>query len=308
MTMALSRKKASKKSASRTKSAKISRKSAKKTTRKKAARKVTAKAVQKAVRSGSLAEVSTEDLWKLFKSRKGTPEHKKELIERHQALVRYVAERICATLPKSVDADDLAQEGTFGLMDAIEKFDHKRGIKFKTYCSARIRGAILDALRSQDWVPRLVRQRAARLETIHRQWLSQCGREPTQTELAEVLEVEESQLGKEIKKAVPRSILNVSDRRVTGGEEGEHQLESMAESLETNPSDVAHRHDLMDVLTRTLTPKEKHILQMYYLSGLTLREIGVRLELTESRVCQIHSNVIRRLRERLKTSTDQYQA
>ncbi|KAA3609427.1 MAG: FliA/WhiG family RNA polymerase sigma factor [Planctomycetota bacterium] len=252
-------------------------------------------------------ELTTEELWERFKDH-GEKDLKKVLIERHQPLVRYVAERICATLPKSVDVDDLIQEGNFGLMDAINKFDHQRGIKFKTYCSARIRGAILDALRSQDWVPRLVRQRASRLEAIQRQWMSQCGREPTQAELAEALQVEEGQVPKEVGKARPHNILNVSDRRTPPGEDNESQLESLAESAEVNPADLAHRKDLMEVLTRTLTPKETRILRLYYLQGLTLREIGEKMELTESRVCQIHSNVIKRLRKRLQSTDEHFQA
>ena len=242
--------------------------------------------------------LTTEELWVRFKDT-GEPAIKAELVERHATLVRYVAERICSNLPRSVDVDDLVQEGNFGLMDAIEKFDLDRGIKFKTYCSTRIRGAILDALRSQDWVPRLVRQRAAKLDRVRQDWLARYGCEPTNSELARALEVEERDLHGAMKKAAPRAMLNLSDRRTKDSSETEPQMDSLGESSEPSPLDRAHRTDLLEVLTRNLTPKEKGILHMYYLEGLTLREIGQRLALTESRVCQIHSNILKRLRDRL---------
>ena len=254
-----------------------------------------------------VTELNTEEVWVRYKE---TGEHRlfQELIERHQQVVRFVAERIHATLPRSVDVDDLASAGNFGLMDAIQKFDLERGIKFKTYCSSRIRGAILDWLRSQDWVPRLVRQRAARMERIEREWLTVHGRQPTWAELARELEVHEKDIPREIKKAVPKAILNVSDRRATSSEDGDRHIDGLTESTEVDPSDQAHRRDLMTALTRTLTPKERRILEMYYLDGLTLREIGIELQLTESRVCQIHSNVIQRLRERLGPLREQFPA
>ncbi len=258
-----------------------------------------------AVTREELASMKAEELWRRYKET-GDPLLKQEIVVRHQPLVRYVAERLCMNLPPSVEVDDLIQDGNFGLMDAIEKFDLERGIKFKTYCSSRIRGAILDALRTQDWVPRLVRQRAARLERIQRQWLSRYGREPSQAELAEALAVGETELGRELAKATPRAILNVSDRRLPAGDGGETPLEVIAESRERNPAEAILGRDMMEELTRSLTPKERTILYLYYREGLTLREIGEHLSLTESRVCQIHSNIITRLRERLASRRDQY--
>jgi RNA polymerase sigma factor FliA len=247
------------------------------------------------------ADKETEDLWKEFKET-GCHELKKELIRRYQALVRFTAERMGASLPKSVDVDDLAQEGNFGLMDAIEKFDPERGIKFKTYCSTRIRGSILDALRSQDWVPRLARTRANKAEKVRQQFMSEEGREPTDKELADHLELDVTALNK----ARARSMLNLSDRRQDSSE-GRASIDTLSESGESNPFDLVNRRDMMSVITRSLSEKEKSILYMYYIDGLNLREIGERMALTESRVCQIHGNVIRRLRERLKGSADNFE-
>ncbi|MBC8329042.1 MAG: FliA/WhiG family RNA polymerase sigma factor [Planctomycetes bacterium] len=242
--------------------------------------------------------LSAEELWEAFHS-SGEDALKDELIERHQPLVRFIAERICRTLPSSVDADDLVQEGTFGLMDAIGKFDPTRGVKFKTYCSTRIRGAILDALRSQDWVPRLVRQRASKLNTLRQTFQASYGCEPTDNEVAKALDVSEKDLPKMLKKSRPRVMHNLSDRRVSASGEPDSDIDTLGESSEVSPLDHLKGKDLMAVLTRALTPKERVILEYYYLKGLTLREIGLLMDLTESRVCQIHSNVIKRLRERL---------
>lgn len=247
--------------------------------------------------------VSTEDLWRAYK-KDGAVEIRQELVRRHQPLVRFLAEHMVHKLPRSVDVEDLVQEGNFGLMDAIEKFDPERGIKFKTYCSTRVRGAILDSLRHQDWVPRLARQRANKVEKMREEWQYKYNREPTDREIAKHLEIPEKDLGK----SRPRAMHNLSDRRVSPTTEGENQIDTLGESGEENPLDYTHRNDLIEVLTASLSDKERHILQMYYLEGLTLREIGSVLSITESRVCQIHANVIKRLRKRLDKDADQFNA
>jgi RNA polymerase sigma factor FliA len=243
----------------------------------------------------------TEELWLEFK-KSGDPELKQELIERYLPLVKYTAEHMVNSLPKSVDVDDLIQEGNFGLMDAIEKFDLERGIKFKTYCNTRIRGSILDSLRGQDWVPRLARTRHNRAERLRQRFLSEKGREPNDEELAAELELDVNHLNK----ARAHSMLNMSDRRPDSTER-RTSIDTLSESIEVNPLESVNRADLMDVLTKPLSEKERKILYMYYIDGLNLREIGGKMSLTESRVCQIHGNVIRRLRERLKGSQDQFQ-
>ncbi|MBC8369534.1 MAG: FliA/WhiG family RNA polymerase sigma factor [Planctomycetes bacterium] len=248
-------------------------------------------------------QTSTEELWVELK-RTNDDEIRHEIVRRHQPLVRFLAEHMASKLPRSVDVDDLAQEGSFGLMDAINKFDPDRGIKFKTYCSTRIRGAILDSLRSQDWVPRLTRQRAVKIQKFVADFIEDQGREPSIKEIASTLEIPE----KAVKNAQPLAINQASDRRPQPNEDYDNSLDSIGESKEDNPFDVVNRKDLVAVITDQLGDKERSILQMYYIQGLTLREIGSALSITESRVCQIHSNVIKRLRTKLKGDADKFSA
>jgi RNA polymerase sigma factor for flagellar operon FliA len=249
-------------------------------------------------------EQPTEKLWILYRkqaSRRGPKEAAKlealrnELIERHYPLVRYIAERLLQTLPKSIELDDLVSAGLFGLMDAIRGFDASRGIKFKTYCSTRIRGAILDQLRSQDWVPRLVRLKASRIERALQRLTAEYGREPTHSELARSLEMDHQDLVREIQDSRARTMFSLSEK--WEDDEGSvEKVEILEDRTAIDPVHELNRRDLMNFLTRALTHKERFIIEQYYQYGHTMREIGEMLALTESRVCQIHSNVMGRLK------------
>ena len=251
------------------------------------------------------AELSNDELWRKYttlKSAKRRREIKEQLITIYMPLAKFHAERMASGLPKSVQVDDLMQEGMFGLMDAIDKFDPARGIKFRTYCGTRIRGAMLDGLRSQDWASRLTRQRSNHAERVRQDFLSRLGRPPTDEELAEELNLEVGML----KKANARSMLTISDRRAESGEQRNASIDTLSPSVHGDPLDQVNRKDMMEVLTRSLSDKERRILYMYYIDNLNLREIGEQLSLTESRVCQIHGNVIKRLRDRLADDRDQF--
>lgn len=254
--------------------------------------------------AGGLADTPTEELWGLYRTtagKKGTKAKDKLenlrniLIERHYPLVRYIAERLLQTLPKSIELDDLISAGLFGLMDAIRGFDADRGIKFKTYCSTRIRGAILDQLRSQDWVPRLVRLKASRIDRALQGLTAEYGREPTHAELARTLEMGHSDLSREIAEANPRSMFSLSEKWEDDDGSVE-KVEILEDKTSKDPVSELNRRDLMGFITRALTHKERFIIEQYYQYGHTMREIGEMLALTESRVCQIHSNVMSRLK------------
>ena len=222
------------------------------------------------------------------------------LIEHHLPLVRMIAERVLQTLPKSIELDDLSSAGTFGLMDAINGFDLTRGIKFKTYCTTRIRGSILDELRSQDWVPRLVRLKAHKLERATRKLEGELGRLPNQAELAKGLELSINDLIDHQKEASAKTIFSLSEKWDDGDDDKEmEKVEILADKKVVDPLDTIQQRDALDLITRNLTKKERLIILMYYYEGLTMREIGEVMELTESRVCQIHSNVMSRLKAQL---------
>ncbi|MAE29876.1 MAG: FliA/WhiG family RNA polymerase sigma factor [Planctomycetes bacterium] len=249
-------------------------------------------------------EVVTEDLWNYYRQAvEAGPKKAHEvekirntLMERHYPLVKYIAERLQQTLPRSIELDDLISAGLFGLMDAIRGFDPDRGFKFKTYCSTRIRGSILDQLRSQDWVPRLVRLKATRIDKALQSLTSQYGREPTHSELAESLELSHGDLSKEISGGTAKAVFSISERWDDSSEDGGEKSEIIEDKKATDPISELHQKDLMVYLTRSLTSKERFIIEQYYQVGHTMREIGEMLALTESRVCQIHSNVMGRLK------------
>ena len=249
-------------------------------------------------------ETTTEELWTLYRkevSKRGPKdpaqleELRNALIERHYPLVRYIAERLLQTLPKSIELDDLVSAGLFGLMDAIRGFDASRGIKFKTYCSTRIRGAILDQLRSQDWVPRLVRLKASRIERALQKLTAEYGREPTHAELARVLEMDHQDLVREIQESRAKTMFSLSEKW-EDDDGAVEKVEVVEDRTAIDPVHEMNRRDLMNFITRALTHKERFIIEQYYQYGHTMREIGEMLALTESRVCQIHSNVMSRLK------------
>jgi RNA polymerase sigma factor FliA len=250
-------------------------------------------------------ETPTEELWGLYqiaraRTDEGTTALEKIrniLMERHLPLVRYIAERLLQTLPKSIELDDLVSAGLFGLMDAIRGFDPERGIKFKTYCSTRIRGSILDQLRSQDWVPRLVRLKAGRIEKALQRLTGEYGREPTHAELAETLEMEHAELSKEMREANAKAMFSLSDKWEDHDDDNAtEKVDVLEDQHATDPFHELNRADILTFITRSLTHKERFIIEQYYEVGHTMREIGEMLALTESRVCQIHSNVMGRLK------------
>jgi RNA polymerase sigma factor for flagellar operon FliA len=238
-----------------------------------------------------------DGVWTKFKAT-GDPILRNRLIEAYYPLVRYISERLLATLPRSIELDDLTSAGLFGLMDAIDGFDMSRGIKFKTYCTMRIRGSILDELRSQDWVPRLVRLKANRIARACKALEARLGREPTDYEMAEELKIPLTEYREMTEESNAATIFSLSDKFDDPQEDGGlENSEVIADQKVATPLDALHRRDVIEVLTRNLSQKEKRIIIMYYYEGLTMKEIGRILDLTESRVCQIHSNVIMRLRE-----------
>ena len=250
-----------------------------------------------------LTTLQTEQIWELYhaaRAKKNAAELERlrnALLERHQPLVRYIAERLLQTLPKSIELDDLVSWGNFGLMDAIRGFEPERNIKFKTYCTTRIRGAILDQLRSQDWVPRLVRLKASKIDRALQKLTGEYGREPTHAELAEALKMDHGELIAEMEGASAKAMFSLSEKWDDRDDDSAvEKVDVLEDRRAIDPIGELHKRDMMHYLTKSLSHKERFIIEQYYQVGHTMREIGEMLALTESRVCQIHSNVMARLK------------
>jgi RNA polymerase sigma factor for flagellar operon FliA len=247
-----------------------------------------------------MTDEDVREVWREFKQ-SGREELRNQLIEKYLPVVRYIAERLLATLPSFVELDDLQSMGTFGLMEAIERFDPERGVQFKTYCMNRVRGAILDELRSMDWVPRLVRIKAGRIDkTVHR-LEARLGREPTYYELADEMGMSFEEYYRMVEGANATLIISLSDEWTDGEDNtGNRKIDLLEDEIGENPMVEFHKKDLKDFICRNLSKKEKLIIVLYYYEGLSMKEIADILGLTESRVCQIHSKVIGRLKTQLR--------
>ena len=243
-----------------------------------------------------IRDADYRDLWDAYTAKK-TPEVKAKLIEAYFPLVRYIAERLASTLPASVDVDDLTSMGTFGLIEAIDRFDVSRGFQFKTYCTSRIRGAILDSLRTNDWVPRLVRLRVNLVEKTMRRLHADLGREATTIEMSEALGMTVDQFRALREEASPVSMLSLTDETSDDSDGGSRMIDLVRDEKGVDPRQEQHRRDVQDLLFKHLSEKERVILSMYYYEGLSMREIASMMRLTESRICQIHAKVIRRLKD-----------
>jgi RNA polymerase sigma factor for flagellar operon FliA len=223
------------------------------------------------------------------------------LMENYLPIVRFNAERIGAKLPEEVDNDDLVSAGVFGLIDAIEAFDLDRGVKFETYCAQRIRGAMLDELRSMDWVPRLVRSRAQKLERVSRELESTYGRAPTEQEIADRLNLPRAEYEKVLRDA--NAVMQISLSRKcneTDSNKEVREIDVIEDRRGGDPLDEILRRDLKDLVTRGLSRAERLILILYYYEEMTMKEIGTTLDLSESRVSQMHSSVLSRLKDQFE--------
>jgi RNA polymerase sigma factor for flagellar operon FliA len=230
------------------------------------------------------------------------PIDRETLVETHVSLVKYLAARVGAKLPPSIEVDDLVGSGMLGLIDAAEKFDPSRGIRFRTYAERRIRGAILDHLRSLDWAPRSLRRRARELETAQAQLERDRGRAVDGAEVAEYLDMDlddfQSLMG-EINAVQITSLHSASD---SDAEAAADPIQSVPASPDLTPFAVYERRELRAQLAAAvdgLPEKERLVISLYYVDELTLKEIGLVLGVNVSRVSQIHSKAVGRLRSSL---------
>ncbi len=246
----------------------------------------------------------TEDVtetWKVYKQDQTNQELRNTLIERYLPLVRYNAEKVWAKLPEGVDMNDLISAGVFGLMDAIDAFDLERGVKFETYCVPRIRGAMLDELRTMDWVPRLVRSKASKLEAARKQAEAEVGRPPTDAEIAAKMKLSLEEFEKLKTEASAVNLVSLNKKWYeTDSYKDVREIDILEDSKGEDPTLGIQKRDVMRLVTRGLNRNERLIIILYYYEELTMKEIGSTLGLSESRVSQMHSSIVARLKDQLK--------
>ena len=249
-----------------------------------------------------LEQKTEEELWDLYK-RGRDPSIREAFIKQYAPLVKYVAGKVAVGMPHSVEFDDLVGFGVFGLLDAIDKYDPNKNVKFKTYAVTRIRGAIFDELRSIDWVPRSVRQKTREIEETIGSLEAQLGRTVSDQEIAAALGMNEDEFLKTMLKISGTSVLSLSDVWYAGDETDRISIgESIESPVSMNPDVIVEKEEIRRVIVEAineLPEKEKKVLVLYYYEDLTLKEIGQVLEVTESRVSQLHTKAILRLRAKL---------
>lgn len=245
-------------------------------------------------------QLDIDEVWRRYKADPTNQQLRNILIEHYLPLVRYNGERIWARLPEGVELDDLISAGVFGLMDAIDAFDLSRGVKFETYCVPRIRGAMLDELRTMDWVPRLVRSKASKLNEATKQLEAKLGRHPTETELAEHLEMSVEELEKMMVEANAVNLISLNKKWYeTDSYKDVREIDILEDKKGEDPTRRIQRNDLMRLVTKGLNRNERLIIILYYYEELTMKEIGATLDLSESRVSQMHSAIVARLQGQL---------
>ncbi len=250
----------------------------------------------------ALATKSEAELWRLYRQNHD-PRIREQLVKQYAPLVKYVAGKVAIGMPHNVEFDDLVGYGVFGLFDAIEKFDPDKHVKFKTYAVTRIRGAIFDELRSIDWVPRSVRQKTREVEETVRKLESSLGRAASDEEIAGELNISVKEFEKLMLKISGTSIMSLNDVWYTGEDSDTVSIADTIESPQSlNPDIIVEKDEMKRVIVQSineLPEKEKKVLVLYYYEDLTLKEIGQVLEVTESRISQLHTKAIMRLRAKL---------
>jgi RNA polymerase sigma factor for flagellar operon FliA len=244
--------------------------------------------------------VDTEKLWKEYQ-KKPTAELREQLIIAYSQLVKLVAGRLSMYLGHNVEYEDLVSYGIFGLIDAIDKFNSEKNVKFETYASLRIRGAILDQIRKMDWIPRTVRQRQRRIDDAIKSIEMRTGKTATDEELAAELGVSEEELCSWQSQLKITNVvsLNEFEEQGTGPEP---VMDATHNSHFAQPEDVVEEEELKEKLVESLallTEKERRVIELYYYEDLTLKEISKVLDVSESRVSQLHTKALLKMRRKM---------
>lgn len=252
---------------------------------------------------GKMAKASA--LLKKYKDepRKLSQLQKNGLIEEYAPLIKFIAQKIAVRLPANIELDDLISAGVIGLMDAIDKYDPTRDNKFKTYAEFRIRGAILDELRSQDWVPRSIRDKAKLLDRTMVQLEVSLGRTATDEEVAAALNITIEEFYELVNQVRPVSLVSIDDQQTFSNVDKKSILNILEGSKMANPYNQLNLKSVKDIIAKSieeLPERQRVVLSLYYYEDLNLKEIGQVLRVTESRVSQLHAQAVVRLRAKLQ--------
>ena len=246
-------------------------------------------------------------LWQQYR-RDRTDDLRNTLMEHYLPTVKYQSDRVLTRLPSEVDPDDVYSAGVLGLHAAVESFEPDRGVKFETYAGARIRGAIIDSLRQHDWVPRSVRRRNRRLDETRESLASELGHPPTDADMAEHLGMSPDDFHRLACQAEPVQMASL-DNSVPGRDRSHDATwaDLMALEEDDSPERKALREDLKHILTRHLSRKERLVLVLYYYEQMTMKEIAAALNLSETRICQIHTDIIDRLHDSMQDRVHEFE-
>jgi RNA polymerase sigma factor for flagellar operon FliA len=253
-------------------------------------------------------ESAVAQLWREYKQT-GQERLRERLILHYSPLVKYVAGRVGVGLPPNIEQADLVSYGIFGLIDAIEKFDLERAIKFETYAISRIKGAIIDELRSIDWIPRSVRYKAREVEKAYAALEARLHRTPTEAEVAQELGIALEDLHQIFSQVSFVNVVALDELLTAGGEKGDKLslVDTLEDTKAEDPVQAFESEETKHLLAKainTLPEREKIVVTLYYYEGLTLAEIGQVLGVTESRICQMHTKAVLQLRGKLADQKD----
>ena len=245
-------------------------------------------------------KIEAAKLWEEFRDT-GDVEIRNRLVEKYLYITKYVSDRLQQKLPRSIPADDIRSAASYGLIRAVENFDHRRGTRFETYCATRVKGAILDELRARDWVPRMIRNNTTRMNQVRETFERENGREPTPGEMAVRLEVSREKVETIIRESNFISMFTFSrcEEEAQRGDAEDRSLIYEDKNSEA-PFERIFLKDLSDHLMLSLTHREKMVVLLYYVEDLSMKEIGKVLNISESRVSQIRTTTLAKLRDKVE--------
>lgn len=252
-----------------------------------------------------LSDEEVDRLWHLYVKDKTVKEHRDKLIEHYIYLTKYVVNRMRLNLPSSISTDDIASFGIEGLINAVELFNPLKGARFETYALMRIRGAVIDKIRSQDWVPRGAKQRYKRIQETMLKLQTKLGRTPTTDEIANELGVKKEKIEVALSEMESSTLVSIYDSKGDSSDSLEI-IDTIEDKSNVNPLDKLEEQDVKRDLSSALAKlpeRERVILALYYHENMTLKEIGEAVQISESRVCQLHAQAIMKLR-RILTNQD----